>query len=147
NIGNAIIVETHFLAAVLYLLLYSLFSSFFFASSANLSCCCASRRMRAARSAESRASAVRRAAAAEDAVPAPASATTVPVADVVGEDTRGEDLDPGADLFTALEALAFAFAELLLVVAYPLVGACVEAKLRSEPLFVRWQSFSRTCLS
>lgn len=105
--------------------------------------------MRAARSAESRASAVRRAAAEEDPVPAPASAATVPVADVVvvEEDIRGEDVDPLADLFTALEALAFAFAELLLVVAYPLVDACSKAKVRSEPLFVRWRSFSQTCLS
>lgn len=95
--------------------------------------------MRAARSAESRASAVRRAAV-EDAAPAPASAATVPVADVVveEEDIRGEDVDPGAGLFTALEALAFVFAVFLLVVAYPLVDACVKAKLRSEPLFVRW---------
>lgn len=85
--------------------------------------------MRAARSAESRASAVRRA--------APASAPVVPVVDVV-EDIRGEDVDPGAALFTALEALTFAFVELLLVVAYPLVDACAKAKLRSEPLFVRW---------
>ncbi|PNP51794.1 hypothetical protein THARTR1_07563 [Trichoderma harzianum] len=100
--------------------------------------------MRAARSAESRASAVRRAAA-EDAVPAPAPAS-VPV--VVVEDIRGEDADPGAVLFTALEALAFefAFAELLLV-AYPLVDARAKAKLPSEPLFVRRQSFSHTCLS
>lgn len=94
--------------------------------------------MRAARSAESRASAVRRAAA-EDAVPAAASAATVPVADVVveEEDIRGEDVDPGADLFTAFEALALAFVELL-PVAYPLVDVCSKAKLRSEPLFVRW---------
>lgn len=84
--------------------------------------------MRAARSAESRASAVRRA--------APASAPVVPV--VVVDDIRGEDVEPGAALFTALEALTFAFVELLLVVAYPLVDACAKAKLRSEPLFVRW---------
>lgn len=98
--------------------------------------------MRAARSAESRASAVRRAA------PVPASAATVPVADVAVDDIRGEDADPGAALFTAFEALALVlvFVELL-PVAYPLVDACAKAKLCSEPLFVRWQSFSQTCLS
>lgn len=105
--------------------------------------------MRAARSAESRASAVRRAAAedpAPDPAPAPTSAPVVPV--VVVEDIRGEDADPGADLFTTLEALALAlaFAKLLLV-AYPLVDAGSKAKLPSEPLFVRRQSFSQTCLS